>query len=106
MPRTRTKPLALLAMLACGLSVTACHTVTVSGALNCAALIGPTLRADVPPADLPAENTVGDWVAFGDAQTAKLEDANGRRAAVVEVADRCQSEAERLTRRPWWRVFG
>lgn len=75
-------------------------------ALNCAALIGPTLRTDVPPADLPTENTIGEWVAFGDAQTGKLGDANGRRAAVVEIADRCQAEQERLSRRPWWRVFG
>jgi hypothetical protein len=79
--------------------------VTASAALNCAALIGPTLRADVPPADLPAGNTVGDWVAFGDAQTGKLDDANGRRAAVVEIADRCQAEQERLSRRKFLGLF-
>lgn len=105
MRRTLLKPLALLATLACALCVGACHTVTVSGALNCAALIGPTLRADVSPADLPTENTVGVWVAFGDAQTARLEDANGRRAAVVEIADGCQAEAQRLTRRKFLGLF-
>lgn len=71
---------------------------TASGALNCGALIGPTLRTDVAGADLPADNTVGGWVAFGDAQTGKLEDANGRRAAVVEIVDNCQAEQTRLTR--------
>ncbi len=71
---------------------------TPSAALNCGALIGPTLRTDVVGADLPAGNTVGEWVAFGDAQTGKLEDANGRRAAVVEIVDRCQAEHARLTR--------
>src|SRR6478609_7180916 len=99
MRRTLLKPLALLATLACALSAAGCSTVTVSGALNCSALIGPALRADVPAADLPAGNTVGEWVAFGDAQTGKLEDANGRRAAVVEIVDNCQREQERLGRR-------
>jgi hypothetical protein len=101
----RKTPLGLLATLACALFVAGCHTVTVSGALNCAALIGPTLRADVPPADLPAENTVGAWVAGFDAQTGKLEDANGRRGAVVEIIDNCQAEQERLTRRKFLGLF-
>lgn len=72
---------------------------TANAALNCAALIGPTLRTDVAGADLPAGNTVGEWVAFGDAQTGKLDDANGRRAAVVEIIDGCQAEQARLARR-------
>jgi hypothetical protein len=93
--RTR---LAMLATAGFALFASGCATVTPNAALNCAALIGPTLRADVPGADLPIGNTVGDWVAFGDAQTGKLEDANGRRAAVVEIVDRCQAEQARLTR--------
>lgn len=105
MRRTLLKPLALLATLAAVLCVGACHTVTASPALNCGALIGPTLRSDVPTADLPAGNTVGEWVAFGDAQTGKLEDANGRRAAVVEIVDNCQREQERLGRRKLFGLF-
>ena len=89
----------MLATVAFGLSVSGCATVTASAALNCAALIGPTLRADVEGADLPAGNTVGEWVAFGDAQTGRLDDANGRRRAVVEVVDQCQAEQARLARR-------
>lgn len=105
MLRTRTTPLALLAMLAFGLSVSGCHTVTASAALNCAALIGPTLRADVAPAELPVENTVGAWVAGFDAQTGKLEDANGRRGAVVEIVDACQAEQARISRRKFLGLF-
>jgi hypothetical protein len=96
--KMRPTRLAMLATVAFGASVAGCHTVNPDAALNCGALIGPTLRADVPGADLPVGNTVGDWVAFGDAQTGKLEDANGRRAAVVEIVDRCQAEQARLTR--------
>lgn len=88
----------MLVLAAFGPSVAGCHTVTANAALNCGALIGPTLRADVAPADLPVENTVGAWVAGFDAQTGKLEDANGRRAAVVEIVDNCQAEQARLTR--------
>ena len=104
MLKTRMKTLATLAIVACGLSVAGCATSPILGALNCGALIGPTLRSDVEPAPLP-ENTLGGWVAFGDAQTGRLDDANGRRRAVVEIVDGCQSEQDRLTKRPWWRVF-
>jgi hypothetical protein len=98
MLKMRPTRLAMLATAAFGLSVAGCATVTPNAALNCGALIGPTLRADVPGADLPVGNTVGQWVAFGDAQTGKLDDANGRRAAVVEIVDRCQAEQARLIR--------
>lgn len=105
MLKMRTTRLGLLATLAFAFFVGGCHTVTANAALNCAALIGPTLRADVAPADLPVENTVGAWVAGFDAQTGKLEDANGRRAAVVEVVDNCQREQDRLSRRKFLGLF-
>lgn len=105
MRRTLLKPLALLATLACASFASGCLSVTPRAVLNCGVLIGPTLRADVPTADLPAGNTVGEWVAFGDAQTGKLEDANGRRAAVVEIVDNCQREQDRLGRRKFLGLF-
>ena len=98
MLKTRINRLGTLATLAFALCVAGCHTVTGNAALNCSALIGPTLRADVVAADLPVENTVGAWVAGFDAQTGKLEDANGRRAAVVEIVDHCQAEQARIAR--------
>lgn len=68
-------------------------------------MIGQTLRTDVDPAPLPSENEIGDWVAFGDAQTQKLDDANGRRRAIVETVDLCQAEQERLTRKKFLGLF-
>lgn len=88
-------------MLAFGLCVGGCQTTRVAG-IDCAALIGPTLRADVDSAPFPQDNTVGEWVAFADAQTGRLIDANGRRRAVVETVDACQAQQDRLER-PWWR---
>ncbi len=92
-------------VLATCLLLSGCNTAVISGALNCSAMIGQTLRTDVDGAPLPDENQIGDWVAFGDAQTQKLDDANGRRRAVVETVDLCHAEQERLTRKPWWRLF-
>lgn len=105
MQKTQIKRLGTLASVAFALFVTGCATVTPRAALDCGALIGPTLRADVSGADLPVGNTVGDWVAFGDAQTGKLDDANGRRSAVVEIVDRCQAEQARLSRPRFFGLF-
>lgn len=93
-----------LAVLACALFAGGCQTTRIAG-LDCAALIGPSLREDVEHAPLPTDNTVGEWVAFADAQTGRLVDANGRRRAVVEIVDACQAQQARL-QRPWWRVWG
>lgn len=98
-----TKTLGMLAVLAFGLSVTGCQHTRIAG-IDCAALIGPTLRGDVESAPLPLDNTVGEWVSFADAQTGRLIDANGRRRAVVEGVDLCQAQQARIER-PWWRLF-
>ena len=88
-------------------SVSACATrLNLDGAINCAALIPPSLRQpvdDVPP---PEDNTVGGWVAVADARSGKLDEANNRTAFVIESATACQSESERLQHKPWWAVFG
>ncbi|HYE45712.1 MAG TPA: hypothetical protein VEA44_08050 [Caulobacter sp.] len=64
------------------------------------------------PAPPPADNSVGQWVAFGDAQTGRLESANDRKATVIWILDRCEAEeraaAARLAPRPslWRRLLG
>jgi hypothetical protein len=45
----------------------------------------------VPGADLPAGNTVADWVAFGDAQTGQLDKANGRTTDSLAIIGRCEA---------------
>lgn len=74
-------------------------------ALNCAALIPPSVREavkDVPP---PNDNTLSGWVAVADARSGKIDDANRNTRYVVEQADLCQAEAERLNAKPWWKIF-
>ncbi|RYG20804.1 MAG: hypothetical protein EON96_00135 [Caulobacteraceae bacterium] len=81
---------------------------TIPVALDCAGRIPPQLRAEVAPAAPPADNSVGEWVAFGDAQTGRLETANDRKATMLWILEACEGEeraaAGRLTARPpWWR---
>jgi len=78
-------------------------------AFDCAARVPPQLRAAVMGAPPPAANTVGEWVAFGDAQTGRLETANDAKATMLWIIDRCEAEERaavaRLKPRPWWRVW-
>lgn len=101
---------ALLATLAFGVSACATRTVTIPAALNCAEIIPARLRSPVEPAPLPADNSVGAWVAFGDATVGKLEISEDRRATVLEIVDGCTAQqarvAEGLRPRAWWRVWG
>lgn len=34
---------------------------------------------------------MGDWIAFGDAQTAQLDKANGRTADTLAIIGRCEA---------------
>lgn len=48
-------------------------------------------RKPVDGAPLPKGDTVGDWIAFGDAQTGKLETANGRTLDSIALIERCEA---------------
>ena len=77
--------------------------VTMSGA-GCAALLPSEWRGGVIAAPLPDGDTVGDWVAFADAQTGKLDEANGRTRDAIGIVERCESrdaEAVKKARRGW-----
>lgn len=84
---------------------------TIPVALDCAGRIPPQLRAEVAPASPPADNSVGEWVAFGDAQTGRLETANDSKATLLWILDACEAEERsavaRLAPRPaWWGRVG
>jgi hypothetical protein len=82
-------------------------TMTVVPPLNCAKMIPGSLRKRVPSATIPAADnlTIGPALDFGDAQTGQLGKANDRGDAVVEIADLCQAEQERVAKqlspKPW-----
>ena len=77
--------------------------VTMSGA-GCAALLPDEWRSGVIAAPLPDGVTVGDWVAFADAQTGKLDEANGRTRDSIGIVERCEArdiDAVKRARRGW-----
>lgn len=99
--------LAVSLTLAFGLCACATPTVIAPVAVDCAARIPPQLADPVPGADLPAGQSAGEWVAFGDAQTGRLDQANDEKATVIWIQRQCAAEqakaAEALKPRPWWR---
>ena len=107
-PRARPRLSILLsALLAAGLSACATQPVAYLNASPCSQLVPESWAAGVSSAPLPANDTVGEWVAFGDAQTAQLDKANGRTADALAIVAKWEARdresAERLKPRPWWR---
>lgn len=45
----------------------------------------------MPGAPLPEDDSVGRWIAFGDAQTGQLDKANDRYVAGVGIVERCEA---------------
>ena len=84
------RPSLLLIALAAGLSACATPIVTAQNA-GCSQLLPAEWKEGVAGADLPADSTVGAWIAFGDAQTGKLDQANGRTRDAIEVVERCEA---------------
>lgn len=61
-------------------------------------------------ADMPQGDTVGDWIVFGDAQTGKLDQANGRTKDAIGIVRRCEARdaaaVKHATRGFFGRIFG
>lgn len=75
---------------------------------SCATLLPSEWKQGVAGAELPTGDTVGDWQAFGDAQTGRLDQANGRTRDAIGIVERCEerdaSAVKKATRR-WWQIF-
>lgn len=59
-------------------------------------------------APLPAGDIVGDWIAFGDAQTGQLDKANGRTIDAIGIVERCEARdlaAIEASRKRWWQIW-
>ena len=100
-PVTRSIP--LFAMLACAACAGGPPIVAASAA-GCSSLLPPEWEQGVAGAPLPEGNSVGDWVAFGDAQTGKLDQANGRTTDAIGIVKRCEARdaaALKKARRGW-----
>jgi hypothetical protein len=95
----------LSAMLALGACAGGPPIVTTNAA-NCSSLLPDDWKQGVEGADLPDGNTVGDWVAFGDAQTGRLDQANGRTRDAIEIVERCEKRDAEAVRRATRGFFG
>lgn len=51
------------------------------------------------PAPLPDGETVGDWIAFADAQTGQLDKANDRYRSGVGIIERCEKRDREAVKR-------
>ncbi|QNA85131.1 hypothetical protein G4G27_14855 [Sphingomonas sp. So64.6b] len=74
----------------------------------CSSLIPDNWRVPVAGAPLPQGKSVGDWVAFGDAQTGQLDKANGRTADTIAIVSRCEARdaaAVKKARPKLWGIF-
>ncbi|KPL67397.1 hypothetical protein SZ64_04320 [Erythrobacter sp. SG61-1L] len=60
----------------------------------------------MPGADLPQGETVGDWIAFGDAQTGQLDKANDRYRAAVGIVERCEERDREAVKRSRHKFLG
>lgn len=90
MPKARTR---LLLPLLATLALPACAGAPPIAAIPaaCSTLIPDSWRAGVPGAPLPDGGAVGDWIAFGDAQTGQLDKANGRTTDAIGIIERCEA---------------
>lgn len=72
----------------------------------CSSLLPDEWRAGVPGADLPAGDTVGDWIAFADAQTGQLDKANDRTKAAIGIVERCEARDREAVKKARRKVLG
>lgn len=108
--RALTSPLNLLSLaLAAALSACATPTPTILVASPCSSLVPSELTDPTPGADLPADDSQGAWVRFGNDQTGQLDKANLKQAAGLKIIRGCEARdaetAKRLAPRPWWKFW-
>jgi len=60
-------------------------------------------------ADLPADQTIGAWMSFGDAQTGQLDKANSETKDAVTIVKKCEARdkaaAASVAPSPWWEFW-
>jgi hypothetical protein len=94
----------ILLPMVLGLTACAGAPPIVAPSSACSALLPEAWRNPVPGAPLPGSSasggdTVGDWIQFGDAQTAQLDKANDRTVTAIGIVERCEArDAEAVKR--------
>jgi hypothetical protein len=97
------------AILALSLSACAGTPIVTAAPSSCASLLPKEWKQGVAGAPLPDGNTVADWEVFADAQTGKLDQANGRTKDAIGIVERCEARdkeaIERVTKRKFLGLF-
>ena len=106
---TTLRGLPLRYLLLCAtLALAACvgAPVIVSTPSACSTLLPDEWAKGVAGAPLPTGDEVGDWVAFGDAQTGQLDKSNDRYRAAVGIVSRCEARDAAAVKRARPKVLG
>lgn len=110
MPKVLTR---LSILLSATLASAACvggPPIVTAQSVGCSNLVPSDWAQGVAAPDLPDGNVVGDWVAFADALTGKLDQANGRTRDAIAIVQRCEDRdaaaVKRATRGFFGRLFG
>jgi hypothetical protein len=102
--------LCVLILIAAALAGCAGPPIVTASSANCAGLLPPEWKQGVAGAPLPEGDTVADWIVFGDAQTGKLDQANGRTTDAIGIVERCEARdaaaVKKATRGFFGRLFG
>ena len=105
----RKAPINLSTLLLLALASTACAgapSIVTASAADCAGLLPASWKEGVAGAALPPdEASAGDWIAFADAQTGRLDQANGRTVDAIAIVERCEArerEALKRAKAGWW----
>lgn len=78
----------------------------VAATSSCASLVPDAWAVGVEGAALPEGNQVGDWIAFADQQTGRLDVANGRLADTLGIIGRCEARDASAVKRSRPRFLG
>lgn len=99
MPGSRLCAAALLTAIAFAVSSCVSAGPILAETGDCSGYIPQAWREPVPGAPLPDGNTIGDYIAFADAQTGQLDKANGRMADSLHIIGECERRAKAAVQR-------
>lgn len=105
MPKVLMQRLALLPMLLVAQACVGAPPIATTPSA-CSSLIPDGWASGVAGAPLPDGDTVGDWIAFGDAQTGRLDVANGRQADTLAIITRCEERDAKAVKKSKRGFFG
>lgn len=96
----------ILAAIALSLSACAGAPIVTAAPSSCATLLPSEWKQGVEGAPLPTGNDIADWIVFGDAQTGKLDQANGRTVDAIGIVERCEARDAQAIKKAGRGFFG